>query len=107
MILAELAQGRRLSADVKAVGVRAGISRATMKRAAAALEVVVDEETTESGRVTFWALPEWLGGRRHPPSSQAEPTPPEPHEQAEKGGRLRGSGHEPETGVDPTPREAD
>ena len=64
--MAELAEGRRLSSDVKAAGVKAGISQATIKRAAASLEVVVEEETTESGRVTYWSLPEALGGRLTP-----------------------------------------
>ena len=39
-----------------------------MKRAAAELEVVVEEETTESGRVTFWSLPPALTGSAHGPS---------------------------------------
>jgi AAA domain/Primase C terminal 1 (PriCT-1)/Bifunctional DNA primase/polymerase, N-terminal len=103
LILAELAEGSRLSAEVKAIGVEAGISAATTKRAATALEVVVEEETTDSGRVTFWTLPEWFRGRLTPRDSQAEPTPPVPHEQAETGVGSGGSAHEAETGAEPTP----
>jgi KaiC/GvpD/RAD55 family RecA-like ATPase len=85
LILAELAQGRRLSSEVKTVGAKAGISVATMKRAAAELEVVVEDETTEFGRVTYWALPDALGGRLTSYDTRDEPTPCVPHEQAEKG----------------------
>jgi KaiC/GvpD/RAD55 family RecA-like ATPase len=99
LILVELAQGRRLSADVKAAGVKAGISERTMKRAAAALEVVVEEETTESGRVTNWSLPSEFGGRDTPYLQQSGPTPPEPHEQAKRGDRATNM----EIGPDPTP----
>jgi hypothetical protein len=104
LILVELAQGRRLSADVKAVGVKTGFSAATMKRAAATLEVVVEEETTESGRVTFWSLPRPFGDRLTPSYTQDEPTPPEPHNHAENGGRLKGSAHDAEKEAEPTPR---
>jgi len=107
LILAELAQGRRLSAEVKAVGANAGISDRTMKRAAAELEVVVEEETTPAGRVTFWSLPAQFEGRAIPHIPHAGPTPPESHSYAEKGGRARGSGHDVETGSDPTPRPGD
>jgi AAA domain/Bifunctional DNA primase/polymerase, N-terminal/Primase C terminal 1 (PriCT-1) len=103
LIMVELAEGRRLSSEVKAAGVETGISAATMKRAATELEVVVEEETTDSGRVTFWALPDWLGGRLTPSHSQAEPTPPAPHEQAKNRVGSGGSAHEAETGDEPTP----
>ena len=76
VIVAELAEGRRLSSEVKAAGVEAGISQATIKRAAASLEVVVEEETTESGRVTYWALPEAREGvGSRPVPTHSEPTP--------------------------------
>jgi hypothetical protein len=98
LIMVELAQGRRLSADVKATGARADISAATMKRAAAELEVVVEEEPTASGRVTFWSLPQALGGRISPLNPDGEPTPPEPHNQAGSGG----SAHISDVGAEPT-----
>jgi hypothetical protein len=103
LILAELAQGRRLSAEVKAVGAKVGISAATMKRAAVELEVVVEEETTESGRVTYWALLDALGGRLTPYHTRGEPTPHVLHDQAEKGVGSGGSAHEYEIGAEPTP----
>jgi KaiC/GvpD/RAD55 family RecA-like ATPase len=99
LILAELAQGRRLSAEVKAAGVRAGISDRTMKRAAAELEVVVEEGSTQSGRVTYWSLPTWLGGRDSSYATDAGPTPPDPHNEAKTEGRASG----PDVGVVPTP----
>jgi hypothetical protein len=73
-----------------------------MKRAAAELEVVVEEETTDSGRVTYWSLPAWFGGQANPQYSQAGPTPENPHGQAETGDRARGSGHEAVEGGGPT-----
>jgi AAA domain/Bifunctional DNA primase/polymerase, N-terminal/Primase C terminal 1 (PriCT-1) len=102
LILVELADRRRLSSEVKAAGIRAGISDRTMKRAAAELEVVVEEETTDSGRVTYWSLPAWFGGQANPQYSQAGPTPENPHGQAETGDRARGSGHEAVEGGGPT-----
>jgi AAA domain/Bifunctional DNA primase/polymerase, N-terminal/Primase C terminal 1 (PriCT-1) len=95
LILAELELGRRLSADVKAAGIKRGISERTTKRAAQDLEVVVEEGATESGRVTFWSLP---GGSGQTPSHKYGPTPSEPHNQAEQGG----SGQILGEGVGPT-----
>ena len=83
LILAELELGRQLSADVKAAGVKRGLSRRTVERAAQDLEVVVEEETTDIGRVTFWSLP---GGSRQTLSHESGAIPLEPHEQAEEGG---------------------
>lgn len=103
LILAELAQGRRPSADVKSAGMSTGISDRTIKRAAAELQIVVEEETTASGRVTFWSLPDWLRDRANPYITDVGPTPPEHRDQAENGGRAKGSGHEPEIGLGPTP----
>jgi KaiC/GvpD/RAD55 family RecA-like ATPase len=107
LILVELAEGRRLSADVKAAGIKTGISKRTIERAATALEVVVTEETTEVGRVTYWALPEDLGDRATPPPTQEGATPQEPHNHAENGGRARGSRHETEKRDDATPQPGD
>jgi len=103
LIMVELAQGRRLSSEVKAVGIRQGISKSTIERAARGLEVVVEEETTQSGRVTLWSLPDWLGGRVTPPSSQDDATRQKSPNQAESEDRFRGSPHEAEEGVDATP----
>jgi hypothetical protein len=103
LIMVELAQGRRLSSEVKAVGAKAGISIATIKRAAVALEVVIDEETTESGRVTYWALPNALGGRLTPYDTVDEPISPEPHNQAKTGVSSGGSAHESGKRAEPTP----
>ena len=99
LILAELAQGRRLSAVVKAAGARAGISERTIKRASAELEIAVDEETTPSGRVTFWTLPDRLRDRATLSVPHADPTPSEPHNEAKNKGGVRGSGHECERGA--------
>jgi KaiC/GvpD/RAD55 family RecA-like ATPase len=97
LILDELANGRRLSAEVKAIGLRADISERTMKRAAADLDVFVEDEATDKGRVTFWSLPGGVG-----PTSTADtwPDPSRPHEQA----NPRGSGQNREEGPGPTPR---
>jgi putative DNA primase/helicase len=85
LIVAELAEGRRLSSEVKVEGIKAGISDRTMKRAANALAVVVEEEKTDSGRVTFWTLPDWLGGRVTPPRTDGDPTPITPHGYKDQG----------------------
>jgi hypothetical protein len=103
LIMVELAQGRRLSADVKAAGVAAGISKSTIERAARGLEVVVEEETNASGRVTWWSLPDWLGGRVTPPPPQPDATLQKPHNEAENTHHLRGSHHESEKKADVTP----
>jgi hypothetical protein len=111
LLLAELAQGRRPSSDVKAVGARAGISERTMQRAAAELELIIDEGSTPSGRVTFWSLPALLKGRDtlHVADVGATPgaTPLEPHNHAENGGRARGSRHVSDGGVGVTPAGCD
>ena len=85
LILEMLASGRQPSAKVKAAGVAQGLSDRTMKRAAAELEVVVEDETTATGRVTYWSLPGGVG-----PTSTSEiwPDPPSPHEHDDS----RGSG---------------
>jgi Bifunctional DNA primase/polymerase, N-terminal/AAA domain/Primase C terminal 1 (PriCT-1) len=95
VIVAELGDGRRPSAEVKAVGVRQGHSERTIERAASELEVAIDEETTSSGRVTFWSLPEMVA-----PSSTGHiwRDPPSPHGSAESGGsepggRAKSHGH--------------
>jgi KaiC/GvpD/RAD55 family RecA-like ATPase len=98
LILVELAQGRRLSADVKAVGARAGISDRTMKRAAAELEVVVEDAATGSGRVTYWSLPTGAEGQDTPYVPVPGPTPLNPHNEAETGGRATDG----DIGSDPT-----
>jgi KaiC/GvpD/RAD55 family RecA-like ATPase len=61
LITAELAFGRRLSSDVKEAGAKRGISERTMQRSAQDLAVVVEEETTSTGRVTYWSLPRGSG----------------------------------------------
>ena len=103
LILAELAQGRRHSAQVKAAGVKAGISERTVKRAAAKLGVVIEEKTTRSGRVTYWALPNWLGGRATLYTSDAGPTPSQPHNEAAEGDQANGSGQATAGSPGPTP----
>jgi AAA domain len=96
LLLSELARGRRLSAEVKAAGLREGLSERTIKRAAQELELVVEEEATESGRVTYWSLP---GGVGPGPSTHIWPDPPKAHNQAVNGG----SGQNAERGDGPTP----
>jgi hypothetical protein len=98
LILAELAQGRRLSAEVKAAGASADISTATMKRAAVELEVVVEEEATASGRVTYWSLPEGAGGQVSSLTPDDEPTPLKPRNQA----ASEGSNNNLDVGADLT-----
>jgi archaellum biogenesis ATPase FlaH len=97
LIVAELAFGRRLSSDVKEAGIKRGISPATIKRSAQDLEVVIEEETTAAGRVTYWSLP----GSARVLVQQFEPTPPDPLNHAESGGSAQIS----ETGQEPTPSE--
>jgi AAA domain/Bifunctional DNA primase/polymerase, N-terminal/Primase C terminal 1 (PriCT-1) len=99
LIMVELAQGRRLSAEVKAAGSRAGISERTMKRAAAELEVAVEEEATATGRVTYWSLPEGAEGRVSSLTPDGGPTPLKPRNEAVP----EGSGHNLDVGADPTP----
>jgi KaiC/GvpD/RAD55 family RecA-like ATPase len=90
-----IAHLNRLSAEVKAAGVKAGISERTMKRAAQDLDVIVDEETTESGRATSWSLPNLAeGGRATLPPTPVGPIPTDRANHAENRGRARGSGHE-------------
>jgi hypothetical protein len=103
LILAELAQGRRPSSDVKEAGAREGISARTMQRAAAELEVVIEDEATDSGRVTYWSLPDWLGGRDTPRLSQSGATPSTPLEHKDSGVASGGSCHDSETGDGATP----
>jgi hypothetical protein len=55
LIVAELAFGRRLSSEVKEAVAKRGISEATIKRPAQDLGVVIEEETTATGRVTYWS----------------------------------------------------
>jgi AAA domain/Bifunctional DNA primase/polymerase, N-terminal len=85
LITAELAFGRRLSSEVKEAGAKRGISPATIKRSAQDLGVVVEEETTTTGRVTYWALP----GSAPALVPQFEPTPQEPLNQAETEGSAQ------------------
>ena len=61
LILEMLTKGRQLSAKVKAAGIAQGLSERTIKRAAAELGIVVEEESTSTGRVTYWSLPEGWG----------------------------------------------
>jgi hypothetical protein len=100
LILAELAFERRLSSDVKAAGMKQGISSRTIQRAAQDLEIVVEEETTESGRVTHWSLPE---GSRQPSLHESGATPLEPHEQAHNHAELGGSRQNSAEGDGATP----
>jgi hypothetical protein len=92
LITAELAFGRRLSSEVKEAGAKRGISPATIKRSAQDLGVVVEEETTTTGRVTYWALP----GSAPALVPQFEPTPQEPLNQAKTEGsaQISGEGHD-------------
>ena len=76
LIVAELADGRRLSSEVKAAGAEQGFSARTMQRAAADLEVVVEEETTDvRARHVLDAL-RLAGGSRQPPSIAGWRDPP-------------------------------
>jgi AAA domain len=88
LILAELAFERRLSSDVKAAGMKQGISSRTIQRAAQDLEIIVEEETTESGRVTYWSLRE---GSRQPLLDESGAIPLEAHEQAHGQAETEGS----------------
>jgi hypothetical protein len=97
LIVAELAFGRRLSSDVKEAGIKRGISPATIKRSAQDLDVVIEEETTAAGRVTYWSLP----GSARVLVRPFEPTPSDPLNHAESGG----SAQIPETRREPTPSE--
>jgi hypothetical protein len=99
LIVDMLAEGRRLSADVKAAGTRRGLSERTIKRAAADLDVVVEEEATATGHVTYWSLPRGLG-----PTSTHDiwPDPSSPHGQADP----EGSGQIVGEGPGPTPQDA-
>lgn len=97
LIVAELAFGRRLSSDVKDAGSKRGISEATIKRAAQDLGVVIEEETTPTGRVTYWMLP----GSAPVLVQPFEPTPSNPLNHAGSGGSAQIS----ETDQEPTPSE--
>jgi DNA-directed RNA polymerase subunit RPC12/RpoP len=98
LIGAELAFGAKPSAEVKAAGTRRGISQATMKRAAQELDVVIEQRTTPTGRVTFWALPEGVGSV---PNTHGEPIPSDRMVKPNPGG----SAHEGVLGADPTPQD--
>jgi AAA domain-containing protein/bifunctional DNA primase/polymerase-like protein/primase-like protein len=102
LIMVELARGRRLSAEVKQAGMQAGISKSTVERAARALEVAAEEETTGTGRVTFWSLPDAIAGHVTPYSTAADATPLRPHNQADSGDHVRGSRHPTDVGADAT-----
>jgi archaellum biogenesis ATPase FlaH len=103
LIMTELAGGRRLSSLVKDAGVNAGISKSTVERAARSLEVVVEEETTDSGRVTYWTLPKALGGHVMPSSNTFDVIPPAPHDQRAEGVTSGGSPQAAVEGDDATP----
>jgi hypothetical protein len=96
LIVAELVPGPRPSADVKAAGARRGISERTMKRAAQELDVEIEQRSTPTGRVTFWALPEGVGPVLN---TEVGPSPPDRMVEPNRGG----SGHERHLRPDPTP----
>jgi hypothetical protein len=98
LITAGLAFGRRLSSDVKEAGAKRGISERTMQRSAQDLGVVVEEETTASGRVTYWSLPQGSGQAL---VQQFGVTPREPLNHA----GSEGSRQIPDGGHDLTPSE--
>jgi hypothetical protein len=89
-LLVALSRGRRPSADVKAEGAATAerFSRRTIERAAQELEVVVETDTTPTGRVTFWSLPE---GVAPTPSTRIWRDPSGPHEQRDSGPSEGGS----------------
>jgi hypothetical protein len=101
LIVSELAGGRRPSAEVKATGLKQGLSDRTLKRAAQELEVIVEDETTDSGRVTFWSLPEGVGPSSMPQSWPDPPDAASPHGYAESERPAGGSGQISDAG--PTP----
>jgi hypothetical protein len=70
---------------VKEAGAKRGISPATIKRSAQDLGVVVEEETTATGRVTYWALP----GSAPALVPRFEPTPQEPLNHTESEGSAQ------------------
>ena len=96
LILEMLAEGRQLSAKVKAAGIAQGLSERTIKRAAAELGIVVEEESTSTGRVTYWSLPRGMGPT---PSTETWPDPPNQHGQC----GSEGSGHMGTGGARPDP----
>ena len=68
LIVAELAEGRRLSSEVKAAGAKAGISEAHDEARRRELEVVVEEETTDVRARHVLVAPGGAGGSAHAPS---------------------------------------
>jgi hypothetical protein len=78
---------------VKEAGAKRGISPRTLQRSAQDLALVIEEETTESGRVTYWSLPQG-SGHALIPQSGATPSIPLNHKEQEGSRQVSAPGRD-------------